>query len=311
MSRKLPPLNALRAFEAAARLKSVSRAADELSVTQGAVSHQVKALEAWAGIDLMRRDGRGIALTEPGERYATALAPALDQIDLATRRLLASDPRKGWLTVSTMPSFAAKWLVPRLSAFRARHPEIDVWLSTWWNLAEDRDLSAFTDSDVDLAILYGDGNWEGVSATLFMEEELFPVCAPSYLAQHRLRTPADLAGATLLHDEMRQDWRLWLAAAGVPGLDPERGPGFDDSALLIQAAMAGMGVALGRSALVKADMEAGLLVAPFALRLQADLAYYLVGRPGTENLPKIRAFRDWLLDVASAEAGGKITPAAP
>jgi len=297
--RKLPPLNALRAFEAAARLKSVSRAADELSVTQGAVSHQIKALEDWARIELVRRQGRGIALTEAGERYVAALAPVFDQLDLATRRLLASDPRKGWLTVSTMPSFAAKWLVPRLPAFRARHPDIDVWLSTWWNFGDDEDLSAFTDSDVDLAILYGRGEWQGVAATLFMEEDLFPVCAPSYLAQHPLARPDDLKTATLLHDEMHQDWRLWLKAAGVSGIEPDRGPGFDDSALLIQAAMAGMGVALGRSALIRADLDAGLLVAPFELRLPADLAYYLVSRPGTEGLPKIQAFRDWLI-AASA-----------
>lgn len=298
MSRKIPPLNALRAFEAAARLRSVSKAADELSVTQGAVSHQVKTLEDWAQIDLVRREGRGIALTEAGERYAALLGPALDQIDLATRRLLASDPKKGWLTVSTMPSFASKFLVPRLSAFRTRHPEIDVWLSTWWNLSDDPDLSAFTDSDVDLAILYGHGDWEGVTAIPILEEELFPVCSPAYLAQHPMAAPSALAGATLLHDEMRQDWRLWLKAAGAEGVDPDRGPGFDDSALLIQAAIAGMGVALGRSALVKADLEAGLLVAPFATKLPADMSYYLVSRPGTENLPKIKAFRDWLLEAA-------------
>ena len=299
MSRKLPPLNALRAFEAAARLKSVSKAADELSVTQGAVSHQIKQLEDWAQIELLRRSGRGIALTDAGERYANALSPALAQMDAATRRLLASDPRKGWLTVSTMPSFAAKWLVPRLPAFRARHPEIDVWLSTWWNFGDDEDISAFTDSEVDMAILYGRGEWQGVSATFMMDEELFPVCAPAYAQQQKLETPDDLKRATLLHDEMRQDWRLWLKAAGVTGIEPERGPGFDDSALLIQAAMAGMGVALGRSALVKADLEAGLLVAPFALKLDADLDYYVVSRPGTENLPKIKLFRDWLIESAA------------
>lgn len=298
--RKLPPLNALRAFEAAARLKSVSKAADELSVTQGAVSHQIKALEDWAQIALVRRQGRGIALTEAGERYLTALLPVFDQLDLATRRLLASDPRKGWLTVSTMPSFASKWLVPRLPAFRMKHPDIDVWLSTWWNFVDDEDLSAFTDSDVDLAILYGNGQWRDVAAMPFLEEDLFPVCAPSYLAQHRLAHPDDLKTATLLHDEMVQDWQLWLKAAGVSGIDPDRGPGFDDSALLIQAAMAGMGVALGRSALIKADLEAGLLVAPFALRLPADHTYYLVSRPGTENLPKITAFREWLIASAAA-----------
>lgn len=301
MARKIPPLGALRAFEAAARLKSVSKAADELAVTQGAVSHQIRTLEDWAQMELIRRSGRGIALTEAGERYATALAPAFDQLDLATRRLLASDPRKGWLTVSTMPSFAAKWLVPRLPSFRAKHPEIDVWLSTWWNFADDQDLSAFTDSDVDLAILYGPGNWKGVTATPFMEEELFPVASPAYLAQHPLHRPEDLAGATLLHDEMRQDWQLWLEAAGVQGVDVERGPGFDDSGLLIQAAMAGMGVALGRSALIRADLEAGLLVAPFTFRLPAVFSYYVVSRPGAEKLPKVQAFREWL--IASAGSG--------
>ena len=301
MSRTLPPLNALRAFEAAARLKSVSRAADELSVTQSAVSHQIRTLEDWAQIELLRRSGRGVALTQAGEIYARALAAVFDQMDVATRRLLASDPRKGWLTVSVMPSFASKWLVPRLPAFRAKHPEIDVWLSTWWNFVEDEDLSAFADSDVDLAILYGEGGWDGVTAAKVMEEELFPVCAPSYLALHPLEAPGDLKTATLLHDEMRQDWRLWLKAAGADGVDADRGPGFDDSALLIQAAVGGMGVALGRSALIRADMAAGLLVAPFDLRLPGDFAYYLVSRAGTENLPKIKAFRDWLLAEAKAE----------
>lgn len=302
MARKLPNLGALRAFEAAARLGSVSKAADELNVTQGAVSHQIRALEEWAGIELLRRQGRGIALTEAGERFATALAPAFDQLDLATRRLLASDPRKGWLTVSTMPSFAAKWLVPRLPAFRTKHPDIDVWLSTWWNFGDDEDLSAFTDSEVDLAILYGAGDWKGVSATAFMEEDLFPVCAPAYLAQHPLERPEDLRTATLLHDEMRQDWTLWLQAAGVTGVEPNRGPGFDDSGLLIQAAMAGMGVALGRSALIQADLDAGLLVAPFAVRLPSLFSYYVVSRPGADKLPKVAAFREWLIGAAAPAA---------
>jgi len=303
MSRKLPPLNALRAFEAAARLGSVSKAASGLAVTQSAVSHQIKALEDWAQIDLLRRQGRGITLTNEGQRYLGAVTAALDQLDVATRRLLASDPRKGWLTVSMMPSFAAKWLVPRMAQFRAKHPDIDVWVSTWWNFTDAADLTAFTDSDVDLAILYGGGDWPEVISTRFLTEEIFPVAAPAYAAANALKRPADLARATLLHDEMRQDWRLWLTAAGVDGIDPDRGPGFDDSGLLLQAASAGMGVALGRSALIADDLAAGRLVAPFALKLRADNAYYLVARPGTENLPKIKAFRDWLLAEAGRSAG--------
>ncbi|HRE61039.1 MAG TPA: transcriptional regulator GcvA [Micropepsaceae bacterium] len=307
-ARKLPPLNALRAFEATARLKSVSKAAAELSVTQSAVSHQVKVLEDWVGFDLVRRQGRALTLTDPGERYFTAISGAFDQIDTATRRLIASDPRKGWLTVSMLPSFAAKWLVPRLPAFRAKFPEIDVWIATWWNFTDSSDLTAFSNSDVELAIIYGPGDWEDVVSTRFMTEELFPVCSPAYLAQTKLKEPKDLSRATLLHDEMKQDWRAWLKAANVSHIDPDRGPGFDDSALLYQAAIAGLGVALGRSALIKADLASGQLVAPFALKLKADLAYYLVSRPGTENFPKIKAFREWLIEEAGRD---QASPAAP
>ncbi len=239
------------------------------------------------------------------------MGAALDQLDVATRRLLASDPRKGWLTVAMMPSFAAKWLVPRLPGFRAKHPDIDVWIATWWNFPDSEDMTAFTDSDVDLAILYGAGDWSGVAATRVLTEQIFPVCAPAYARDHRLEAPADLAQATLLHDEMRQDWRLWLKAAGVAGVDPDRGPGFDDSALLLQAAAAGMGVALGRSALIADDLAAGRLIAPFELKLEADFAYHLVARPGTENLPKIKAFRDWLTAEARLNASRMDARAVP
>ncbi|MBI1237817.1 MAG: transcriptional regulator GcvA [Alphaproteobacteria bacterium] len=293
MARRLPPLNALRAFEAVARLRSFKAAAEELSVTQSAVSHQVRALEEWAGLELFRREGRGVALTDPAQSYLTALSPALDTIDSATRRLLMSDPRKGWLTVATMPSFAAKWLLPRLAQFRARHPEIDVWLSTW------EDLDTFANGEADVAIRYGEGDWPDVHATRFMTETLFPVCSPVLMAgAHPLKTPEDLKHHTLLHDELPENWGMWLEAAGVSDIDAERGPGFDDSSLLIQAAIGGMGVALGRSALVKADLEAGLLVKPFDLMLEATGAYYVVSREGTETLPKIAAFRDWLIEEA-------------
>lgn len=298
MSRRLPPLNSLRAFEAVARLKSFKKAADELSVTQSAVSHQVKTLEDWAGITLFRREGRHAVPTDPGQAYAAAIGPALDAIDQATRRLLMSDPQKGWLTVAMLPSFASKWLLPRLAAFRTLHPEIDVWISTWAD-----DMIAFGSGEADVAIRYGDGDWEGVHTTRFMTEELFPVCAPQLLlGPHPLKDPQDLKHHTLLHDELTQGWPAWLGAAGVTDIDPERGPGFDDSALLIQAAIGGMGVALGRSALVQTDLEAGRLVAPFALRLPAKDAYWIVCREGTEKLPKIRAFREWLIEQAVKES---------
>lgn len=294
MKRRLPPLNALRAFESAARLLSFTKAADELAVTQGAVSHQVKTLEEWAGIPLFRRDGRGPVLTEAAAKFLPAVTAALDQLALASRKLQAVDPGQGWLTVAMMPSFAAKWLVPRLSEFRAKHPTIDVWIATF-----EPQLGALS-ADVDVAIRYGKGDWPGLTAVKFLTEELFPVCAPEFAS--RLKEPADLAKVTLLHDEMREDWRMWFELAGVADVDASRGPGFDDSGLLIQAAVEGLGVALGRSALVADDLLDGRLIRPFRQALQAESAFYLVYPPGAESAPKIAAFRDWLIKSATEEA---------
>jgi LysR family transcriptional regulator, glycine cleavage system transcriptional activator len=290
MQRRLPPLNSLRAFESAARLLSFTRAADELAVTQSAVSHQVKGLEDWAGIPLFRRDGRAVALTEAAAKFLPAVTQALDQLALASRKLQAVDPGQGWLTVAVMPSFAAKWLVPRLAGFRAQHPQIDVWLATF-----ERQTGAL-DSDVDIAIRYGREEWPNLTTIKILGEELFPVCAPAIAA--RLKDPADLARETLLHDELREDWTMWLRTAGVASVDATRGPGFDDSGLLIQAAIEGLGVALGRSVLVKGDLEAGRLVRPFSTALASESAYYLVYPPELENAPKIKAFREWLLATA-------------
>ncbi len=292
MQRRLPPLNSLRAFESAARLLSFTKAADELAVTQSAVSHQVKTLEDWAGLPLFRRDGRAVALTEAAAKFLPAVTLALDQLALAGRKLQAVDPGQGWLTVAVMPSFAGKWLVPRLSTFRAKHPNIDVWIATFE--AQTGALGA----DVDIAIRYGREEWAGTGLTSIkiLNEELFPVCAPAMAAQ--LQDPTDLARATLLHDELREDWAMWLRTAGVTTVDATRGPGFDDSGLLIQAAIEGLGVALGRSVLVKGDLEAGRLVRPFATTLPGGSAYYLVHSPELENAPKIKAFREWLLATA-------------
>ena len=295
MQRRLPPLNSLRAFESAARLLSFTKAADELAVTQSAVSHQVKGLEDWAGVPLFRRDGRAVALTEAAAKYLPAVSAALDQIALASRKLQAVDPGQGWLTVAVMPAFAGKWLVPRLAAFRAKHPNIDVWVASF-----ERQTGAL-DADVDMAIRYGREEWPGLKRIKFLDEELFPVCAPAMAAQ--FKEPGDLARATLLHDELREDWAMWLRAAGVTTVDATRGPGFDDSGLLIQAAIEGLGVALGRSVLVKRDLEAGRLMRPFQTAIPSESAYYLVYPPELENAPKIKAFREWILATAGlAEA---------
>jgi LysR family glycine cleavage system transcriptional activator len=293
--RRLPPLNALRAFEAAARHLSFTRAADELAVTQAAISHQVKTLEEWLGLKLFQRDNRSIYLTREGLAYLPAVRQALDTLADATRRLMESDAQ-GPLTVSVLPSFAAKWLLPRLARFRARHPEIDVRISTNDHLID------FARDGVDLAVRMGRGDWPGVTSIKFLEEDLYPVCSPALLqGAHPLQTPADLKFHTLLHDDMRQDWRTWLMAAGVEGIDYRRGPGYTDSSMVIQAAVEGQGVALGRSALAADDLASGRLVKPFEVALPANFAYYVVYPPAAAEQPKVKAFADWLLEAAKAE----------
>lgn len=295
MARRLPPLTALRAFEAAARHLSFTRAAAELHVTQTAISHQIKTLEAHLGLRLFRRLPRALLLTEEGQTYLPAVRAAFDQIAAATERLTTSGSG-GTLTVSVLPSFAAKWLVPRLGRFRADHPEIDLRISATWHLVD------FAREDVDLAIRLGRGVYPGLHVDRLLGEETFPVCSPALIGGSRpLKAPADLGKHTLLHDDATRTWRLWLEVAGVSDVDPERGPIFNDSSMLLQAAIDGQGVALGRSALVAADLAAGRLVKPFDVVLPFDLAYYLVCPEASADRPKIVAFRDWLLAEARAE----------
>ena len=294
--RKLPPLNALRAFEAAARQLSFTRAGQELHVTQAAISHQVKALEQWLGLALFRRRGRAIVLTENGQTYLTAVREGLDLLATATDRLTKRQD-SGILTVSTLASFAAAWLVPRLGRFRNSYPDIDVRVT-----ASD-DIVDFARDDVDLAIRYGSGHWPGVEVVALMTEDVFPVCSPALLeGPHPLRHPDDLRHHTLLHDDMRETWRIWLLAAGVEGVDPDRGPGYNLSALVVDAAAAGQGVALARSALAREDLNSGRLVRPFELGLPAEYAYYMVYPARALSHPKVRAFCDWVLAEVAAEA---------
>ena len=290
MRRRLPPLNALRAFEAAARHLSFTRAARELNVTQAAISHQVKALEERLGLCLFRRLNRALLLTDAGQAYLPDLRDAFDRIDAATRRLRAADD-SGPLTVSVLPSFAAKWLVPRLGRFRAVAPDIDV------RIAPSNHLTDLDGEGVDIAIRYGGGAWPGVRAEPLMAEDVFPVCGPELArGEPPLVTPADLARHTLLHDDDHARWRMWLMAAEVADVDPGRGPVFTDSSLTIQAAVAGQGVALARSALANADLASGRLVRPFDITVPAKYAYYMVTpEGGAATRPKVVAFRDWLL----------------
>lgn len=291
---RLPPLNALRVFESAARHLSFTKAAAELFVTQGAVSHQIKALEEFLGQPLFLRRNRKLLLTDAGQAYLLPVRKALDDLRWATQQLKEQDS-EGVLTVAVLPSFAARWLVPRLARFRQLHPEIDI------RLAPSAQLVEFSQSDMDVGIRYGRGHYPGLKVYRLMTEDIFPVCSPSLLeGPHPLRTPDDLVHHHLLHDDVLVDWRTWLLAAGVHHINVDRGTILDDSAMVIQAALAGHGVALARSVLVEDELKAGHLLRPFELSLPAEYAYYLVCPEPAAGRPKIVAFRDWLFSEVNA-----------
>lgn len=294
MVRRLPPLNAVRAFEAAARHLSFTRAAEELNVTQAAISHQIKALEEALGVMLFRRLNRGLLLTEAGQAFLPPLTGAFDAIADAVDRLKAAD-EAGPLTISTLASFAAKWLVPRLPRFQQRHPHVDVLISTGSQLVD------FDRQEVDLAIRFGRGPWPGVRSHRLLGETIFPVASPALRdGPPRLGAPDDLAHVTLLHDDLHIGWPMWLKAANVTCVDAKRGPRFTDSSLVIQAAIAGHGVALARGALAADDLAAGRLVKLFDLDLPSEVAYYVVAPERHFTRPKVAAFHEWLLEEAEA-----------
>jgi LysR family transcriptional regulator, glycine cleavage system transcriptional activator len=292
--RCLPPLNALPSFEAAARHLSFSKAAEELHVTHGAVSRAVRNLEDQLGVQLMMRATRSVRLTSIGASYATEIREVLEHLAAATSA--ATGQSSGILSVSTIDSFAARWLMPRLSRFRRAHGDIDVRVATSERLAD------FVGDGIDIAIRCGGGQYPGLSAELLMNEDHFPVCSPKLLkGRYPLRTPADLSHHTLLHDVFTVDWAMWLHSAGVDNVDPHRGPTFLSSDHAIQAAVQGDGVALGRSALIAADLAAGRLVRPFELSLPAGFAYYVVYPPRALQRPNVKAFRDWLMAEIHSE----------
>jgi LysR family glycine cleavage system transcriptional activator len=300
--RRLPPLNALRAFEAAARHLNFSRAADELSVTPGAVSQQIQNLEDYVGAMLFKRTPRGLLLTDSAQMALPALREAFDRLAEAAALLTAAvDGRR--LTLTAAPSFAAKWLVPRLGRFEAAYPEVDVWLSA------DMDLVDFGAGDVDLAIRYGAGPYPGLEAVRLMSETVIPVMSPELMAAHPVLSPADLASHVLLHDgspdadDSCPDWMMWLAARGVKGFDATRGPRFNQSSLVIEAAVGGRGVALAKRTLAQDDLDAGRLAAPLSISTSVDFAYYVVHPKAKGRLPQVKAFVSWLVaEAASHEA---------
>jgi LysR family transcriptional regulator, glycine cleavage system transcriptional activator len=293
----LPSLNGLRAFEAAARHLSFTRAAAELNVTQTAISHQIRRLEEQLGIRLFERRTRGLALTVEAQAYLPAVRTAFDDLRRATARLRPS-ARADILTVSTTPSLAAKWLVSRVAGFQEAQPSIEVRITTSTHLVD------FRREQVDMAVRYGRGNWPGLRADWLMAEDILPVCSPALLTGPKpLRRPEDLAHHTLLHaSASREGWQLWLTAAGLPvSLAARRGLTFDQDFMTIQAAIDGLGVALGSTAYVEADVAAGRLVVPFAMKLPADAGFYVVVPEETADAPNVALLRNWLLDSVKTE----------
>ncbi|MBK1975397.1 transcriptional regulator GcvA [Brevundimonas diminuta] len=302
---RIPPLNALKAFEAAARRLNITRAAEELSVTPGAISQQIRILEQHAGAPLFHREGRQIALTDLGAELYPLLRDGFDHLKRAGDLLYRPDRRHA-LAVSVPPSFAAKWLAPRIARFSAAHSEIEVWMSA------DMRLEDVSGGRVDVAVRYGRGDYPGVRSERLLNADVTPVCAPGLLVGRQpLRKPADLAHHVLIHlrpsewEEPRPDWGAWLKARDLTDIDAQAGPRFDQTALAIEAAAHGQGVALAPYAFVADDLAAGRLVAPFADgALTTDFAYYvLIKRSGATTAA--RTFVAWLKEEAhaAAEAG--------
>ena len=296
MQNRLPPLNALRAFEAAARHLSFVKAAEELHVTPAAISHQVKGLEEQLGVALFTRLPRGLVLSDAGRAMLPELARGFDHFARAVRGAVAGDVA-GELKITMIPSFAHLWLMPRLGRFIAAYPDVRLVLL---GAVELVDLAR---SDIDLGIRYGGGRYLGLWSRLLFTEETFPVCAPALLdGPPPLRRPADLRHHRLLSDwnitrgEAWLTWEAWTRHLGLAGLSPDDGLRLSDSMMLMEAAVRGLGVAIGRTSLAGEHLAAGRLVRPFAVTKPADYAYHVVVPEGSETRPRIRAFVDWLME---------------
>ena len=291
MRPRLPPLNALKAFEAAARHESFTRAAEELCVTQGAVSHQVKALETELAIKLFNRARQRLIITEAGRDYLAVVRDALDRIAAGTERLLQRQSG-GVLTVSTSPDFAAKWLVHRLGHFAEAHAGIDLRVSAAMHHVD------FAREEVDLAVRHGDGNWPGLDAARLCAERLFAVCSPKLLSGRRR---ADILKCPLIHLDSRSDWANWLRGVGIGDTDVTHGPVLNRASMVIDAAINGQGIALARTTLAAWDLINGRLVLAFPQSLPISKTYWIVCPKATAALPKIATFRDWLLAEAAMD----------
>jgi DNA-binding transcriptional LysR family regulator len=300
MALRLPPLSALRLFEAAGRHGSFKLAAEELHLTPSAVSHGIVSLERWLGIALFDRGPRGLALTEAGRDYLPYIAEALTMIATGTQRLPSKRADRR-IVISSAPAFAARVLLPNLQRFRARHPDIAIAIDT-----EHRQVG-FPVDGVDLAIRMSRGPWPGLASTRLLGARLVPVCAPAYAASlAEAGTPVDLTRANLIHlSSASEDWSVWADAVGLTGLDLSRGVILDTIGMGVEAAIAGLGVLMGRRPLIDRELAAGQLVAVSERTVEAATAYWLVGAEATQARPDIAAFRRWVLEEVGRLGSGE------
>lgn len=319
---RLPPLNALRAFEAAARLLSFKKAAKELHVTPGAVSHQIKLLEEHLGVALFRRLTRALQLTAEAQAMLPKVREGLENLAAAVERVRVRQESLA-LTVITPPNFAARWLVPRLARFTQSHPNLELHVASRLSMIDGREnghTAPPPDEPEDAAIAmvrFGEGRYPGAHVDQLFRAVYVPVCSPKLLkGEHPLKKPADLRFHTLLHDEtvveegVRPDWRDWLESVGVEGVDASRGPSFSNASLAVEAAIEGMGVALTMKPLVRSEIQAKRLVVPFDIPAPATFSYYLVTPETSARNAAVAAFREWMLAETAPERGreAKATP---
>lgn len=290
---RLPPLNALRSFEAAGRLQSIRQAADELCVTPGAVSRQVQVLESWLGLRLFQHKARSVSLTEAGARYLESVSEHLDGLCAATDELTGRGQTDSTLLIRSYTFFAANWLVPRLTAFRRSQPWVDLQLITSSSPGD------FGRRDVDAEILPGKYDWPGYRRNLLLRDEVVCVCSPAYRERHGLTTPRDLlriGPAELLRSVASPRlWQDWLDAAGVEGLQPEHGPTYSDSEMTCRAAAAGQGVALAPRGLVETELAGGRLVEAFPRGSDYYVYFYLLYVPEKTRSRAFKTFQGWML----------------
>ena len=291
MARRLPPLNSLKSFEAAGRLLSFTRAAQELNVTQAAVSHQIKVIEEYLGMALFVRTPRKLVLTEQGKALLPDVIEAFDKVSNAIGAI-KQEPSSKMISVRLAPSFAAKWLSPRLKYFWLQYPEIDLCLYHAHPAVD------FDREEIDIAVTYGKGDWSGVVVDPILSLDFFPVCTPTFMTNDKPLSDIDnLRYYSLLHDANYECWADWLNLANIDGINASKGTIIDDTNVLIQAAVDGQGVALGSTTFVQDLLDSGKLIKPFDITLVNEFAYYIVCPEAHLKNPSVQAFKNWLLEL--------------